>query len=108
MTEYLMVENNALHVPSMSNNPIPIFILRESGLIVNEIPKIHAKVPTKEHHCIYDANFVIRIPLFFTGMFTYLKTRSPTSYKIENCREYDVTYLSSDAKIWNMINRRCC
>ena len=43
--------------------------MMESGLIVNAIPKIYAKVPTKEHHSIYDETIDVRIPFIFTGTF---------------------------------------
>ena len=32
---------NALYVPSMNHNLIPPFIMREAGIIVNDVPKIH-------------------------------------------------------------------
>ena len=46
MITYLMITKNALHVPNTSNAIIPPFIMRESGLIVNEIVKNHVEVPT--------------------------------------------------------------
>ena len=38
---HLLVMRNTLHIPSMKQDLIPPFILRESGLIVQDIPKIH-------------------------------------------------------------------
>ena len=37
---YIFVVRNALHVPSMRNNLIPPFIMREAGIRVNDTPKI--------------------------------------------------------------------
>ena len=41
----LLVARNALFVQSMNHNLIPIFIMREAGLKVEEQPKIHVKEP---------------------------------------------------------------
>ena len=37
---YILVIRNALHVHPISNNLLPPFILRESGVIVSDTPKI--------------------------------------------------------------------
>ena len=37
---YILILRNALHVPSMQNNLIPPFMMREAGLQVNDVPKI--------------------------------------------------------------------
>ena len=49
---YLLVARNALYVPSMQNNLLPPFILREAGLHVNDVPKIHVSSPTIDDHMI--------------------------------------------------------
>ena len=38
---YILVLRKTLYVPSMDNNLIPPFMLREMGVTVNDIPKIH-------------------------------------------------------------------
>jgi len=38
---YVLVIKNSLYVPSMTNNLIPLFIMRKAGVFVNDIPKIH-------------------------------------------------------------------
>ena len=43
---YIIIIKNALHVPSMSHNLIPPFIMREAGLIINEEPKCQANAPS--------------------------------------------------------------
>ena len=40
---YILVLQNALYVPSMDHNLIPPFMLREMGITVNDVPKIHKK-----------------------------------------------------------------
>ena len=43
---YLLIIRNAIYVPSMKNNLIPPFIMREAGIRVNDVPKIQMKEPT--------------------------------------------------------------
>ena len=45
---YIFVLCNALHVPSMKNNLIPPFVMREAGIRVNDTPKIQTSDPTEE------------------------------------------------------------
>ena len=49
---YILVARNMLYVPSMSNNLIPPFMLREAGINVRDTPKIHVASPTTEDHAI--------------------------------------------------------
>ena len=49
---YVLVIRNALHVPSMKHNLLPPFILRQAGIVVNKVPKIHVNEPTIEAHLI--------------------------------------------------------
>ena len=63
MKTYLLVAKNELHVTSMRDNIIPSFVMREYGLIVNEIPNIPAKVPTKENYSITDETLDFHILL---------------------------------------------
>ena len=44
---YILVIRNALYVPSMRNNLLPPFILRQAGIEVNDVPKIHTNEPSK-------------------------------------------------------------
>jgi hypothetical protein len=75
--EYILLLRNALHVPAMDNNLIPPFVMRETGIIVNDTPKIYLKDLTVEDHTILfdDSNF--RIPLSLWGIFSYFPTRAP-------------------------------
>ena len=65
---YVLVFRNYLSVPSMGNNTILLFIMREVGLMVKDTEKIHAMDPSVEDHSIYLSNFDIRAMLFLNGV----------------------------------------
>ncbi|CAJ1938202.1 unnamed protein product [Cylindrotheca closterium] len=77
LQEYILVVPNALHVPYMTHNLIPPFILREKGIQVNNTPKIHLADPSSDDHAIkFDEH--LRIPMKLHGTFSYFVTRKPT------------------------------
>ena len=69
----------------MENNLIPPFIMRESGMTVNEIPKIHVLNPDSSDHAITFPSSNLSIPLQLWGTFSYFPSRTPTSNEIESC-----------------------
>ena len=58
--EYMLVLRNCLHVPKMKNNLIPPFIMREAGIIVNDVPKIHVEDPSADENCIIISKWGIK------------------------------------------------
>ena len=84
-TEALLIICNALHVPSMTNNLIPPFIIREAGVILNDTPKIHVKDPTADDHALIFPSDDFRIPLKLHGIFSYFNTRAPTDQEVREC-----------------------
>ena len=44
---FLLVAQNTLYIKIMEHNLVPPFIMRESGLEVNEKEKIHSSEPTR-------------------------------------------------------------
>ena len=95
---YILVMRNALHIPTMCNNLVPPFILREAGLDVNDKPKIHCKSPTKDDHCILFDGIELRIPLHLHGIFSYFNVRMPTVEELHNC---DKVFMTPDSTDWN-------
>jgi hypothetical protein len=73
---HIFVLRNALPVPSMRNNLIPPFVMREARIRVNDTPKFQTTEPTEEDHSIYFPEIDFRIPLSLwrTGMFSYFVT----------------------------------
>ena len=71
---YLLIFNNALHIPSMQHNLIPPFIMREDGLEVNDVPRIYIRDEvTRESHSIMLPQVYLRIPLWISGIFYYFE-----------------------------------
>ena len=93
----ILVLRNALYVPSMDNNLIPPFMLREMGVTVNDIPKIHKEDPTVDDHIITFVETGFRIPLSLWGIFSYFPTSKPTHDDLLNPNE---VYILSPAT-WN-------
>ena len=42
--DYILILWNAMYVPLMVKNLVPPFIMREFGIIVTKVPKIHPSV----------------------------------------------------------------
>ena len=93
----ILVLRNALHVPSMDNNLIPPFMLREMGVAVNDVPKIHKEDPTVDDHAITFLETGFQIPLSLWGIFLYFPTSKPTHDDLLNPNE---VYILSPAT-WN-------
>ena len=90
--ERVLVFRNCIHFPSMNHNLVPPFIMREKGIIVNDIPKIHLDDPSVEDHSIYIKKYDVRIPLKLKGIFSYFETSIPSEELLSNTDEiYDMT-----------------
>ena len=85
----ILIIRRGLYVPSMTHNLLPPLMLREAGIHINEVPKIHVTSPTEEH------NF--RIPLSLHGTFSYFPTSKPNTQELE---EPEDVYILTPT-IWN-------
>ena len=72
--------------------------LREGGVIVNDIPKIHCVNPTKDGHCILFKNSDLRIPMYLHGIFSCFDCQLPIEEELFGC---DKVFLPPDATDWN-------
>jgi len=95
---FILVASNALYVPDMDVNLTAPFIMREAGVEVCEMAKIHAEEPTKEHHSLYFEDCNLRIPLGLNGIFSYFETRSPSEEELYTCEQLNIT---PDGPNWN-------
>ena len=62
---YILIVRKDLNVSPMNNNPLPPFVLIESGVTVQFTPKINVRDPTVAYHSIFfpDASFQISLSL---------------------------------------------
>ena len=79
----ILIIRRGLHVPSMTHNLLPSFMLREAGNQINAVPKIHVTSPSEEHHDILFQETNFRIPLTLHGTFSYCPTSKPTTQELE-------------------------
>ena len=68
----------------MKHNLLSPFIMRLSGLEVNEQPKFMTRNPTTKHHLIYFKENDIRLPLAIKGIVSFLPTSKPSQEEYLN------------------------
>ena len=68
---FILIFYNALYFPSLNHNLVPPFIMREAGLQVNDIAKIHVDDPTKKDHAIVIEDLDLSIPMQLNGIFSF-------------------------------------
>ena len=90
---YVLVVQNAIHIPSMDNNLIPPFMMREARIMVNEKAKIHTDNPKDSDHSIMFNSPGFLILLYIWGIFSYFSTRCPMREDL--LAGHDVYILSS-------------
>ena len=79
----ILIIRRGLHVPSTTHNLLPPFMLREAGIHINEVPKIHVTSHTEEHHAITFQETNFRIPPTLHGTFSYFPTSKPSTQELE-------------------------
>jgi hypothetical protein len=94
---YILIIRNALHIPSMTHNLIPPFMMREAGLEVKDTPKIQVRDPDVGDHAITFPETGFRIPLALWGIFSYFPTSKPSTETLNGSK--DVYLLTPDK--WN-------
>ena len=95
---FLLVARNVLYMESMEINLILLFILRDKGLKVRDIPKIQCGEPTVDDHTIQDAETGLFIPLSLDGIFSIFNTQEPTQDDILNGK---VVIITPEGSSWN-------
>jgi hypothetical protein len=99
-TKWIIVFKHALTVPTMENDLVPPFLLREAGIEVNETAKIHMKSASVTDHSIYFPSSELRIPLSLHGMFSYFPSYKPTMKDLEEIDEDHILLATPDGS-WN-------
>ena len=83
----ILIIRRGLHVPSMTHSLLPPFMLREAGIHINEVPKIHVTSPTEENHAITFQETNFGIPLALHGTFSYFPTSKPSTQELEKSED---------------------
>ena len=88
----------------MNHNLVPPFILRELGLIVNDMPKNRTRkedltnetfwIASKDYGDNNGTDLCTRIE--FDGIFSYFPTRKLTMNELDNCDYIETLHLSPD------------
>jgi len=90
---YLLVCKEALFVAAMTHNLIPTFLMREAGLVVDDVPKVQSTNLTMQHHSTYFPEENLRIPLGLHGIFSYFPSSQP-SLDVLNDNNFKVLFLT--------------
>jgi hypothetical protein len=89
---YLLILNEALYFGDrMSHSLICPNQLRDFGLRVNDVPPCYDSTST---HSIIIPDSNLELPLHTRGVFSYLETRKPTQFKLDNCQRIELTSAS--------------
>ena len=80
----IIVIRNGMYLKEMKHNLLSPFIMRLSGLEVNEQPKFMIRNPTTKQHSIYFKENDIRLPLAIKGIVSFLATRKPSQEEYLN------------------------
>ena len=84
---YILVIINAIHVPSMMNDLLPPFMLREAGIIVDDKVKIYLSDPSMDDHAIVFPETGFMIHLYLWGVFLYFSSVAPTSASLQDGKD---------------------
>ena len=84
---YILLVQNALHIPSMKHNLVPPFIMRAGGVKVNDVFKIHCESPDIEDHSKSFRETELLIPLQLDRIFSYFHRRIPATKELHECEK---------------------
>ena len=73
----MLVYKEALYVPAMKYNLIPPFLMREAGLVVDDLPKVQSLNPRKHYHSMPFPDENLRMPLRLHKIFSYFPSKKP-------------------------------
>ena len=82
----------------MKDKLLLLFIMRESGVTVNDTPNIHFTDPTSNDHCISFAKSELKMPLHINGTFSLFHTRKAT---VNEILSFEKIFITPDLQHWN-------
>ena len=75
----ILIIRRGLYVPSMTHSLLPPLMLREAGIDINEVPKIHVTSTTEEHHAIL-LHYMAYSPIFPPASQTHKNWKNQRMY----------------------------
>jgi hypothetical protein len=91
----------ALLIPTMNHNLVAPFLLRETGLYVDETPKYQVANPTIDNNTIVDSETGMRLHLLLNGIFLYFPTCALTLEEIEAWDNYPIVFITPKSVAWD-------
>ena len=89
--DYILLIHNALYVAELQHSLVPPFLILESGVILNECPKIQCNAPMHDNHSLYFEEDDLRIHMGLQGTFSYFTTKYLTKEEIANLTRMSLT-----------------
>ena len=86
-------------VSSRTHNLIPPFILIETSIVVNEVPKIQSPDPDETTYSIWFPDSEFRIAMSLRGVFSYFLTRKPTREELVSTE--DILVMTPQGQNWD-------
>ena len=90
----MLFRKEALHVSAMKHNLIPLFLMREDILVVDNLPMVQLQHPTKYHHSTHFSDEDLLIPLSFHVIFSYFTSKNPFVSKL-NGYDNEILFLTT-------------
>ena len=94
-----MLISNVLFVPSVDCCLINPFIIRLTGVQVDECPKFLSPIPSVVNYSIYFPEIDLRIPVILEGIVSYLLCRTPHQNEYNDTKS--LLYITPRAENWD-------
>lgn len=95
---YVLLIRNSLYVSIMTHNLIPPFIMREAGITVKDVAKIHVENPTNLDLAVVFENMNFKVSLSLRRTLSYFESSKSTRGTMLDC---DEIYLLTPTR-WNL------
>eukprot|EP00957_Ditylum_brightwellii_P154351 11745672-Ditylum_brightwellii.AAC.1 len=86
----ILVFKNALYVPSMQHNLVPLFVIREAEIKVSDARQIHVDYPSVNDHAKWIPDQQLRIPLHLHKISSYFLASTPSDNQLKECSIHEM------------------
>eukprot|EP00957_Ditylum_brightwellii_P105544 8046166-Ditylum_brightwellii.AAC.1 len=92
---YLLLMRNALYVPELTTNLLPLFILCEGRILVDECPKFQVQSPSIGNHLMYCKDTDLCTHFELNNTVSSFHARPPSDEEMQSCNKILITPDSS-------------